>query len=108
MSRTHNELSQVTVTARPFNTAKQPYTPTNARYRVDDCITGRQLIGWTTITTPSTAMEIVIPGSANAIISDRRNPEPKVVTVNTDNGLSTEHYEEYTYRVKDLKFAQTA
>ena len=106
MSRIHNELSQVVVTVKPLDTNNQPYTPTTARYRVDDCRSERVLVGWTTITTPSTSMQIVIPGSANAIIEDRRNPEPKVLTVNTDKGLATEHNEEYEYLVKNLKFAQ--
>lgn len=105
MSKTVNELSQIIITAKPKDTANQPYTPTTARYRVDDCLTQKQLVGWTTLT-PSPSMEITIPGSVNAIIGSRRNPEPKVVTVNTDKGLATEHNEEYTYRVKDLKFAQ--
>ena len=109
MSRTHNELSQVTVTARPLDTTGTPYVPTTARYRVDDCKTGQQLVAWTTIVTPSTAMQITIPGTANSIISSsRKTPESKILTINTDEGLSTQHYEEYLYRVKDLGFAQVA
>ena len=104
MSRSHNELSQVTITANPRDLQNNPYSPTTARYRVDDCESKTELIGWTSIATPSSAMEIVIPGSANKIIRSQRNPESKVLTVNTDEGLSTQHYEEYIYRVKDLKF----
>lgn len=109
MSRTHNELSQVTVTVNPIDTAGAAYTPTTARYRIDDCLTGKELVAWTTIDTPSTSMQISIPGSVNAIInSDRSTPESKILTVNTDNGLTTQQYSEYVYRVKDLKFAQVA
>ncbi len=109
MSRTHNELSEVTVTVNPLDTNCDPYTPTTARYRVDDCKTGRELVGWTSIAVPSTSMQIAIPGTANAIIgTNRTTPESKVVTVNTDKDLSTQHYEEYIYRIKDLGFAQVA
>lgn len=108
MARIHNELSEVTVTVNPFDTNGDAYTPTTARYRVDDCLTERQLVAWTTISVPSSSMQISIPGSVNAIIGSRRNPEPKILTVNTDNGLSTQHYSEYTYRIKDLKFAEVA
>ncbi len=109
MSRTHNELSEVVVTATPFDTNGDPYTPTTARYRVDDCKTGRELVAWTTIGSPSTSMQINVPGTANAIIgTNRTTPESKVVTVNTDKDLSTQHYEEYIYRIKDLGFAQVA
>ena len=109
MSRTINEKTGITVTVRPKDTTGTAYTPTTARYRVDDCRSGKELVAWTTIVTPSTAMPITIPGTANAILnSDRKTPETKVLTVNTDEGLSTQHYEEYKYRVKDLGFAQVA
>lgn len=109
MSRTHNELSQVVVTVTPFNSVGASYAPTTARYRVDDCKTGRQLVAWTTILAPAASMQITIPGTVNAIIgTNRTTPESKVLTVNTDKDLPTQHYEEYIYRVKDLGFAQTA
>ena len=109
MSRAFNELSEVSVTARPLDADNNAYAPVTARYRVDDCRTGKELVDWTTISVPSTAMVITIPGSANAIIDERRRtPEKKIVTLNTDNGLSTQHFAEYTYGVKDLKFAQIA
>lgn len=109
MSRAFNELSQVSVTARPLDVNNDAYTPTTARYRVDDCRTGTELVAWTDISVPSTAMVIDIPGSANAIIdSQRRTPEKKVLTVNTDNGLTTQHYAEYFYGIIDLGFAQVS
>lgn len=109
MSRTHNELSEVVVTVKPLDTNNNPYTPSTARYRVDDCKTGKELVGWTTIVSPSSSMEVIIPGTVNAIIgSNRQTPESKVLTVNTDKDLATQHYEEYIYRVKDLGFAQVA
>ena len=107
MSRIHNELSQVTVTVEPFDTDGVAYTPTSARYRVDDCRSGDELVGWTTLT-PSTSMTITIPGSANAIIDDYRQTEVKTVTVQLDKDLATQHMGEYTYQVKNLGFAQIA
>ncbi len=108
MARIHNELSQVVVTVTPFDTTGAAYTPISARYRVDDCLTKRELVPWTAIGTPSTSMQVTIPGSVNAIINQLRNPESKILTFNTDQDLTTQHYEEYTYRVKDLKFAQVS
>jgi hypothetical protein len=105
MSKIHPELSAVTVNAEPRDTLNQPYVPTTARYRVDDCRSNNQLVNWTDLT-PSTDMEINIPGPVNAIIGDRRTPEIKIVTVNTDKDLSTENFAEYSYGVRDLKFAQ--
>ncbi|MGY8962537.1 MAG: hypothetical protein ACKVKT_03165 [Rhodospirillales bacterium] len=109
MSRTHNELSEVVVTVTPKDTSGNAYTPTTARYRVDDCLTGNERVAWTTIAVPSTSMQITIPGTANDIInSDRSTPEQTVLTVNMDKDLSTQHYEQYFYRIKDLLFAQVA
>lgn len=106
MSRTYNELSAVSVVARAFDNDGINVLPTTARYRVDDCRTGKQLVNWTVLA-PSLAMTISIPGSVNKIIStDRSTPEVKTVTISTDEGLTTQHYVEYTYRVKDLSFAQ--
>jgi len=107
VSRTHNELVEVTVTAKPEDTTGKPFTPTTARYRVDDCETGNELVDWTAIVTPSTSMQITVPATANAIINTTRTtPEPKVVTLNTDKDLSSQHYEQYFYGIKNLQFAQ--
>ena len=108
MSKIYDELSTVTVTASLKDNNGDALTPVTARYRIDDCLTGRQLVDWTTLT-PATAMTIQIPGSVNAIInSDRQTPEQKVVTLNTDNGLSTQLFSQYFYGVRDLNFAQIA
>ena len=108
MSKTVNELSQIVVTVVPKDTTNTVYTPTTARYRVDDCRSGDEMVDWTTLT-PSTSMEITVPGSVNTIKDTTRlNPEAKIVTVNTDNGLSTEQSAEYEYRVKNLGFADVA
>jgi len=105
MSRIHNELSQVIITIKPLNPQNQSYIPVTLRYKVNDCLTGTELVAYTSVTPTSREMEITIPGSVNAIINTRlRNPEKKVVTINTDNGLATQHYSEYIYRVKNLSF----
>ena len=105
MTRIHNELSQVIITIKPLNPQIQSYIPVTLRYKVNDCLTGNELVAWTAVTPTTREMTVTIPGSVNAIINNRlRNPEKKVVTLNTDNGLATEHYSEYTYRVKNLSF----
>lgn len=108
MSRTHNELSQVIVTVQPLDANGKATLPTTAEYRIDDCRTEKQLVNWTSLT-PGISMTITIPGTVNAIINtDRATPEVKTVTVRIDNGLDTQHFAQYTYRVKDLNFAQVA
>ena len=101
--RSHNELSRVVITAKPKDTDGSAYLPTSARYKVTDCRTEDIMVNWTTLT-PAETMEITVPGSVNTIKCDRNKTETKVLTLNTDNGLATQHYEEYEYRIKYLKF----
>ncbi len=101
--RFHNEESQVIVTAEIFDTDKNPHTPTTARYRLDDCRSEEEMIDWTTVT-PSSVIEITVPGSINTIVNDRNKAEQKVLTLNTDQGLSTQNNFEYLYGIKNLRF----
>lgn len=101
--RTHNEEVRVVVTAEPEDIDGNAYTPTTARYRVDDCRSEEEMVDWTTLT-PSSSMEIVIPGTVNTIVNKRNKRESKVVTLNTDNGLSTQHNSEYLYGITNLRF----
>ena len=100
-----NESSQATITARPVNKDGNLFIPITARYRLDDLDSKKELIDWTTLT-PAKEMTITIPGSSNGIIATNRKRERKVLTVNLDAGLSTEHFEEHIYFVKNLHFAQ--
>ena len=105
MSRTHNELSEVTVTVKPCNPAGVNTAPTTASYRIEDCLTGRELVAWTVLT-PAATMTITVPGSVNAIINqDLSRPEEKKVHLEFDKGLSTAHYAKYFYRVRNLGLA---
>lgn len=101
----HNERSKVTITATPSTTDGSAFTPTTARYRVDDFDTGTSMVGWTTLT-PSTSMTFSISGPTNKILSRNKREEIKVVTIQTDLGLDSEHNEEYFYALKNLQFIQ--
>jgi len=103
--RTHNELSTVRITTQALDEDANPYIPLTARYKVTDCRSEDITVNWTTLT-PALSMEIVIPGSANAIVNASRKRETKVVTVQTNQGEDTQHYEEYEYRIENLKFVE--
>ncbi len=60
MSRTHNELSAVTITVQPLDGSGVPTTPTTASYRIDDCRSQRQLVPWTVLA-PSSDITIIVP-----------------------------------------------
>ena len=101
--RTYKESSEVIVTVRPVNTSGALFTPTNARYRVDDLKSRNALVALTTLTA-STSMEITIPESVNDIIDSTLAFETKVVTIEIDHGTTSAHRDEYLYRVKNLHF----
>lgn len=101
-----NELSVITFTIRPFDEDGDAFTPTNARYRLDDKTSGNSIIGWTTIDSVdlSTSMDITIAASNNSIINDSLVEEVKVLTVETDFGTDNAHVEEHEYTVVNLQF----
>ena len=99
----HNELSQVTITARAVDKDGLVFTPTNARYRVDDLDSEEAIVAWTSLT-PSTEMTITIDATDNAMQNADKKQEIRVVTVETNAGLTSAHPEEYRYKLKNLKF----
>ena len=101
--KTFNELSEVTITARAVDKDGVLFTPTNARYRLDDLTSRNAIIAWTSITA-STSMTITIPAASNAMVDSTKKTEVKVLTVETNFGLTSAHPEEYKYRVKNLEF----
>ena len=101
--KTHNELSQVTITARAVNKDGLVFTPTNARYRVDDLDSETAIVAWTSLT-PSAEMTITINATDNAMQNANKAIETRVVTVETDAGLATAHPDEYRYKLKNLTF----
>ena len=68
MSRIHNELSQVIITIKPLNPQNQSYIPITLPYKINDCLTGNELVAWTSVTPTTREMTITIPGAVNSII----------------------------------------
>ena len=81
----------------------KPFTPTTARYRLDDLASSTEMIAWTDLTVGET-MTILVPATANAIIDSARATEERVVTVQTDYGTSVQTSAEKIYRVYNLYF----
>jgi len=103
--RTFNELSQAIFSVRPVDRDGVLFTPTTARYRLDNLDNKEELIAWTALT-PSTLMTVSIPGSSNAIIAVNKRRERKVLTVDIDAALASRHIQEFIYYVKNQHFAQ--
>ena len=74
--------------------------PTTLKFRVDDA-SGSAITGWTSVT-PESITEIPIPAATNAIRDDSKTFEDRLVTLMTDEGLSTQKVYEQRYRVVNL------
>lgn len=75
-------------------------TPTTLKYRIDDAL-GDVITDWTSLT-PASITVIDIPATANAILDDSQPYEDRLVTVMSDEGLSTQDVTEQRYRVRNL------
>ena len=99
-----NELSTATFTVVPIDITGSIVAPSNARYRLDDTISGNALIAWTTIATPSIEMKVSIPASIHSMVDASLSEESKKLTVETDFGTNNAHVEEFEYFVRNLQF----
>ena len=97
-----NQAYRYTVASLDYNGKAR--TPTNARYRLDDKLSGNSIIAWTDISPLSTSMTIDIPASANAIIDSNQEFETKVLTVEVDYGTNDASNTEVEYEVKNQQF----
>lgn len=78
-----NEGSSLTVEAIPLDEDGAPFTPVSMRYRIDCLTTGREVLGYTSISVPSTSNLIVVTGALNAIINQGNARERRQITVET-------------------------
>ena len=77
-----NERSVSFISATFLDSSKAEQAPTSARYRIDDITRGkRQILDWTTITTPSVTETITITAVQNRILSTGIDRERRQVTV---------------------------
>jgi len=98
-----NENSATQVTITPLDFDGEPFTPINARYRLDDQATSTELIAWTDLTVAD-EMEISIPASAHTMQNPAVDEETKVLTVEINYGLDTAHVEEFEYVLFNKQF----
>ena len=98
-----NEQSAYEVQITPLSTTNTPYTPSNARYRVDDSVSKVNHVAWTNLT-PATTMAIAIPATANVIQNASCAEEVKILTVQVDYNTSDQMSIEHEYVVRNLEF----
>ena len=76
-----NEESFQTVEAVYFNETGAAFTPSAARYRVDDLTTRQFALEWTTIATPATSNTIHVTAAQNKIFNPNNVAEKRQITV---------------------------
>ncbi len=101
-----NEGKWFQLTINPLDINGNAYTPTNARYRIDDKTSGNAVLAWTTVATAdlSTSMDIQIDATYQTIVDSNKPSETKVLTVELDFGTNTASTEEIEYEVINLQF----
>jgi len=76
-------------------------TPTTIRYRVDCLSTRTVLVDWTGVSAAS-SVSITIPAAANNIQDNTNRFEHKQITVEADNGLSTQAIGQRTWKTRNI------
>ena len=108
----YNERSGVEINATFYDSVGTPTLPATVEYRVDCATTLKALLGWTTATVTAEtnpAGEVVystvieIPGSVNAIQTNRNRQEVKNVLIVADRDRTSEYSQEYSYVVRNVQ-----
>ena len=95
-----NELTTNYVTLEFLNRLDVLEAPLTARYRIDCLTEGVNVLGWTTIPSPSSSEVVAITSNLNAIIDAANNSfETKQITVEAYYGVNDFVYDEIEYDV---------
>lgn len=91
--------SSCTVTASYFSLARAPFVPAAVSYRIDDVVTGANLVPWTAIT-PAFINEITVTSTQNSMVSlTRKSEQHQLLLMITDNAGNT-MYARTLYRIR--------
>lgn len=81
---------------------KAATAPTTAHYRVDCLTTGQQITDWTALSAAA-SIEITITATETQILEDSSRLETKQITVQADQGLSTQVNGKTIFKVRNLQ-----
>lgn len=96
--------SAFTITAKFYDDTSDPWTlsaPTTIRYRIDEPLSGTQILDWTTIS-PASTTSFMVTGAQNTMQQSYRTYEMREVTIQANAGLSSQYNEIYRWRVNNL------
>ena len=76
-------------------------TPATVRYRLNCLTSGREILGWTSVSAAS-QVTIAVTGAQNAILDDSHDYEIKQMIVESDTDASDQYRGVVTWRVENL------
>lgn len=71
--------------------------PVSLNYRIDDLTNGREVLGWTSVSTPGATNTITITKAQNAFNNRSKDREMRQVTVNAVDSAGNEGYDIFIY-----------
>ena len=98
-----NERSTAVLVITFSDENKVLVTPTSAKYKIKDEISGTILKSWTALTVTSSSHTLVIDQDNNRILDDGNDSEVKIVTVVSEYSTPTKQCtSEFKYEIKNL------
>ncbi len=97
-----NEKSPLFMTMTFEDETGAPLTPTTVEWRLDDKTNGVEVVPWTSLPSPSSTMNVTVPGADNAIADEAHVQELQIFGIRVDNGQPGEGHAELAYNVLNL------
>jgi hypothetical protein len=102
-----NEGTSLVVTLSFFSETEVAVTPTSGSYRIDDLVTGEEIIGDTNMESLGETCDILIDGADNVLLNTDLASETHVLTASIIYGNSPNEKTctgEYRFKVRNLKY----
>lgn len=97
-----NEGCTLVITASFFDENGLAVTPTAGTYRIDDLISGEEILDDTALPSLGTEVDVEITPEQMPIINPSRPYETHILTVEFDYGAGKHGNDEYRFHVKNL------
>lgn len=78
------ERAETNLTANLLNDSDVPTAPTALQYRIDDAVTGEEILPWTNLT-PAAQVTITVTPEQNRILNRMNRVEERQLTLRGDN-----------------------
>lgn len=98
---TYVENSACIISASYFSMTGQTFTPTAIQYRVDDVLTGSNMVPWTSVS-PAPTNQVIITSAQNAIVSYSLSSEQHQVLFQITDGFGDINYARVLYTLMEV------